>query len=129
LPLNYKNYLINIMSDKKICTCDCHKKGNAVMHFAACCDLTYEKYINEDGSIDEESYEILVDRVIYDKFMDKYEKEHALCPKCGEENHRSTLVGYAFDSSNPEEYKDLNRCTCMECGDIHTTHERKPLNS
>jgi ribosomal protein S27AE len=58
----------------------------------------------------------------YTKFMKKYGKDHKFCPKCGEISHWSTLVGYIY---NPErEYKDLNRCTCIKCGDIHTFHER-----
>lgn len=23
-----------------------------------------------------------------------------------------------------DEYKDLNRCVCSNCGDVHTTHDR-----
>ncbi len=42
--------------NKEICTCECHKKGFSVLHMTSCCDLTYEKYINEDGSIDMETY-------------------------------------------------------------------------
>ena len=34
----------------EICTCDCHIKGRNIMHFAPCCDHTYEPYLNEDGS-------------------------------------------------------------------------------
>lgn len=60
----------------------------------------------------------------YNDFMSEYNLEHKLCPKCGEESHMSTLMGYVLVHGKESEYKDLNRCTCMSCGDSHTTHER-----
>jgi hypothetical protein len=39
-----------------VCKCLCHEKGAEVMHFMPCCEYTYGKYINEDGSIDEIEY-------------------------------------------------------------------------
>lgn len=42
--------------DEKICTCPCHIKGSAIMHMFDCCRLTYKKYMNEDGSFDQEAY-------------------------------------------------------------------------
>lgn len=60
----------------------------------------------------------------YDKFMKKYRKDHALCPKCKTKLHSSTLMGYILDLDHPEDYKDLNKCVCSNCGDIHTTHDR-----
>jgi hypothetical protein len=60
----------------------------------------------------------------YDEFMKMYNKEHKVCPKCGSNKHTSTLMGYIFDNSKPDEYKDLNRCQCTNCGDQHTCHER-----
>ena len=39
--------------DKKICTCPCHKEGVEMMHMVACCNLTYEKYINKENKISE----------------------------------------------------------------------------
>ena len=60
----------------------------------------------------------------YDKFMYEYDNLHKCCPKCGDEQHSSTLMGYILNMDKPEEYKDLNCCTCMKCGDIHTTHQR-----
>ena len=39
-----------------ICTCTCHQKGGVVMHMMACCEFTYEQYINDDGSIDMKFY-------------------------------------------------------------------------
>lgn len=63
-------------------------------------------------------------RAIYDEFMEKYHKEHSLCPKCKGKACKTTLVGYTFNYNNPESYKDLNKCTCLECGDKHLKHDR-----
>lgn len=41
--------------DDDVCRCCCHEKGVRVSHIMPCCDLTYVKYINEDGSIDREA--------------------------------------------------------------------------
>jgi RNase P subunit RPR2 len=61
---------------------------------------------------------------IYETFMMEYRIKHEVCPKCGTKPHMSTLVGYTFNSSEPESYKDLNRCTCTNCDDVHTYHDR-----
>lgn len=61
-------------------------------------------------------------RIERDAFMEKYSKDHQVCPKCGSENHSSTFVGYVLII--PEQYKDLNICTCGDCGDKHTCHSR-----
>ena len=42
--------------DKEICDCECHVKGTIIMHCFPCCELCYEKYINEDGTIDAKTY-------------------------------------------------------------------------
>lgn len=60
----------------------------------------------------------------YDKFMKKYHKNHKYCPRCGFIKHTTTLVGYPLIDGKENEYKDLNRCECLSCGDIHTCHER-----
>lgn len=60
----------------------------------------------------------------YDEFMEEYYKQHECCPKCGQEEHSSTLVGYVFDHNKKDEYKDMNRCECMNCGDNHSIHDR-----
>lgn len=60
----------------------------------------------------------------YREFMDKYNLEHEVCPKCGSRAHGSTLVDYVFYQDNPEAYQDNNSCTCSDCGDQHVTHER-----
>ena len=41
------------------CTCECHKKDVTAMHFMACCYLTYEKYLDNDGTVDNELYDKL----------------------------------------------------------------------
>lgn len=60
----------------------------------------------------------------YKKFMKAYRAQHELCPKCGSKNHESTLMGFVLNMDMKDEYKDLNRCKCMNCGDTHTAHER-----
>ncbi len=57
-------------------------------------------------------------------FRKQYKIDHAVCPKCNGDSHISTLAGFIINSSNLEAYMDLNKCTCMHCGDKHTTHER-----
>lgn len=63
-------------------------------------------------------------RLEYDSFMNQYHKDHALCPKCKNSGHTSTLAAYAYHIGKPDEYKNLNTCECTRCGDKHTTHER-----
>jgi hypothetical protein len=41
---------------ERICNCPCHIDGAHVLHCVACCDLSYEKYINKSGDIDMERY-------------------------------------------------------------------------
>lgn len=60
----------------------------------------------------------------YTLFMKKYHKQHKYCPKCGGEEHTTTLVGYILDWDKKEEYKDLNRSVCAKCGDKHSSHDR-----
>lgn len=58
-------------------------------------------------------------------FMKQYKEDHALCPNCGIEGyHTQTLTAFIFYNDRPEEYKDLNRCICMKCKNIHTYHDR-----
>jgi transcription elongation factor Elf1 len=60
----------------------------------------------------------------YDEFMDDYNEKHKFCPKCGSEDHSTTLVGYILDRSKKDEYKDKNSCVCSDCGDRHIFHDR-----
>lgn len=62
----------------------------------------------------------------YRKAMVIYKEKHAACPKCGGLPHSSTLMGYAFNSDDPDSYQNLNDCVCSVCGDRHTYHERVP---
>jgi formate dehydrogenase maturation protein FdhE len=78
-------------------------------------------YINVPYVLSEHTKESLKS---YNDFMEEYEKKHEVCPKCGSKPHTSTLVGYILNSDKPEEYKDLNRCTCTSCGNVHTCHDR-----
>jgi transcription elongation factor Elf1 len=64
------------------------------------------------------------DDTIYARFVEDYDKKHALCPKCGSPEHSSTLEGYIFDIKKPGEYQDLNICECSNCGFECTCHER-----
>ena len=62
----------------------------------------------------------------YDEFMKEYHKQHGCCPKCGATEHLTTLVGYVLNWDKKEEYKDMNKCECMKCGDKHSVHDRVP---
>ena len=65
-----------------------------------------------------------VDRSKYFEFMDKYKADHQYCPKCGSKAHTTTLAGYIVNMDDTESYKDLNDCTCADCGDKHHMHDR-----
>lgn len=60
----------------------------------------------------------------YDEFMELYKLEHKCCPKCGSEKHMTTLMAFALNMDDKESYKNLNRCTCMDCNDVHSAHDR-----
>lgn len=62
----------------------------------------------------------------YEKFMKKYNTEHAACPKCSSVLHSTTLVGYILNLDNPDNYKDENICVCQVCRDRHIAHDRVP---
>lgn len=64
----------------------------------------------------------------YDEFMKEYHKQHKYCPKCGGEQYTTTLMGYMLDWDKKDEYKDMNICVCMKCGDIHSAHDRISTN-
>jgi hypothetical protein len=64
----------------------------------------------------------------YDKFMKQYHEEHKCCPKCGCEEHLSSLVGYVLNLDKKDEYKDKNSCVCSNCGLKHITHDRVAEN-
>lgn len=60
----------------------------------------------------------------YDKFIIEYHKSHKYCPKCESSEYRTTLLEYILNWDKKDEYKDMNRCTCIQCGYIHHTHDR-----
>jgi hypothetical protein len=62
----------------------------------------------------------------YNEFMREYHKQHECCHRCGSKNHSTTLVGYILNWDKKEDYKDMNRCCCAECGDVHSAHDRVP---
>jgi len=65
----------------------------------------------------------------YYDFMKQYRIDHSVCPKCGGKNYTMTLVGYIFDKSRPEEYKDKNRVHCLDCGWRGMVHSLVPEKS
>ena len=62
----------------------------------------------------------------YKEFMDKYNDEHYMCPKCHTRHYDVTLCGYIYDENHPEEYKDLNHCKCYTCGWTGRVHDLIP---
>ncbi|MFW6243029.1 MAG: hypothetical protein ACOC2W_02625 [bacterium] len=79
------------------------------------------EYLNGGNIIVDEMQYLSINANIFRK---KYEIEHEVCPKCGSSSYSTTLVGFAMDVNNPENYKDENDCTCNNCGDKHITHDR-----
>lgn len=63
----------------------------------------------------------------YNDFMKSYHNLHKCCPKCGDIKHTSTLMGFPLHWEKKEEYRDLNSCSCLECGDVHSMHDRTPF--
>lgn len=94
------------------------------------------KYLTEDEIKEGKQGYILVPYILgehteesskrYDEYMNEYHKQHKYCPKCGGVQHTSTLVGYVLNLDKKDEYKDMNRCECMKCGDKHSVHDRVP---
>lgn len=62
----------------------------------------------------------------YNEFMEEYDKQCECCPKCGATEHTQTLSGFILNLDRKDEYKDLNRCGCIKCGDKHSKHNRIP---
>jgi hypothetical protein len=60
----------------------------------------------------------------YDLFMLNYNEQHKLCPNCGSVKHTTSLLNEVLDMDNKHEYEDLNKCECVDCGHIHTRHDR-----
>ena len=86
---------------------------------------SYEDYKDElDIFVNDLHKQSIISDKLRDKILTQYHNNHKLCPKCKSKAHTSTLVGYILDKEKPDQYKDLNRCTCLNCGNIHTTHDR-----
>jgi hypothetical protein len=43
-----------------ICECKCHWDSHQVLHFDACCQFCYKKYVDTEGTIDIKRYGILI---------------------------------------------------------------------
>lgn len=61
---------------------------------------------------------------IYRETRDAYKLAHEVCPLCGSNQHRESLVGYAYFSDAPADYQDLNYSICQKCGWHKTVHDR-----
>lgn len=83
--------------------------------------ITYEQYSDELDVIVEK---LNSQNIEHDAFLKEYSEKHKCCPKCGSERYMTTLAGYILDYDKKEEYKDLNTCTCIKCGDTHSKHAR-----
>lgn len=86
---------------------------------------TPEIYADYLPVIGGDEFEFLMEgRIECKNFLKEYKINHAKCPKCGAESHSTTYVGYILHMDKKDEYKDLNKCVCSECGNVHTTHDR-----
>lgn len=83
-------------------------------------DTTDPGYIYAPYIMKEHTPESLAE---YDKFAKLYGARHQVCPKCGSKIYSTTLVAYVKGWGNIDEYKNLNRCICQNCGSIHTNHD------
>jgi hypothetical protein len=59
-------------------------------------------------------------------FYEEYYSLHKCCPNCGSEDYMGTLMDMEFYIGKMDDYKDINRCTCEQCGDTHIYHDRIP---
>jgi hypothetical protein len=59
-------------------------------------------------------------------FYKEYKSLHKCCPNCGSEGYTTTLLGIAFYIDKMDDYKNINICTCEQCGDKHIYHNRVP---
>jgi hypothetical protein len=57
-------------------------------------------------------------------FYEEYKKLHMCCPECGSLKYNKTLLGTILYLDKMNEYKDINKCICLECGNIHIYHDR-----
>lgn len=74
----------------------------------------------------EQQKSIIENRKRHSEFLKWYRQQHELCPKCGHDSYETTLMGYVLMWETRYDYKNMNRCKCVRCGDVHTTHDREP---
>jgi len=86
--------------------------------------LNGSSYEESSGALNMMIKELNEQSIAIDKFKEEYKKNHKMCPKCNTLQHSTTLVAYVLDMDKKEEYKNLNKCVCTNCGNIHTTHDR-----
>lgn len=82
---------------------------------------SYDEFKDE---LDKLVMELHKESINADAFRKQYQEDHKLCPRCGSEKYFTTLAGYPLNMKEKDSYKDLNTCTCTNCGDVHTTHNR-----
>lgn len=63
----------------------------------------------------------------YTDFMKSYHDNHRYCPDCNSDKFKTTLFGYILNLDKKDEYKDLNKCICLNCGSTHILHDRISL--
>jgi len=63
------------------------------------------------------------------KFLKKYYKDRAFCPRCFIEDNYSETEVYYYPKDDSDEtlsnFKDENSCTCYSCGNTHMRHKRR----
>ena len=66
-----------------------------------------------------------IHRKQYEDFREQYDSKRLRCPKCGElGNYTMVLVKSSFNPEKQDEYRDMTRCTCLKCEDVHLYHYR-----
>lgn len=65
----------------------------------------------------------------YEKFMVNYIKKHFNCPKCGScvFEKLENISDIRFRDEMNDDYRDLSKCKCSTCENIHTFNERTEL--
>lgn len=59
-------------------------------------------------------------------YIRNYERLHGECPVCGDRLFK--IIEFSVYEVAPEiGYKDLSKCKCCKCGNVHTVHDRVPV--
>ena len=61
-------------------------------------------------------------------FFKEYNEHHRCCPECGSDRYNTTLLGNTLDLDKMDEYKDVNKCICLDCGHSHRKHDRVKMS-